>query len=100
MRAKASKLLAKWVNGTQDLEAFISLFDLSSDKIAEGALGAVLTERPELLNDTDLSTGEKRSGLGSTTDALTRRCRVLLEEMTPEKSLLARVLRLALHRLH
>ena len=59
VKAEASKLLAKWVDGTQDLEGFISLFDLSSDNIAEDALGAVLAERPELLNGIDLSTGEK-----------------------------------------
>ena len=59
MKAEASKLLAKRVDGMQDSEAFISLFDLSSDKIAEDALGAVLAERPELFNDIDLSTGEK-----------------------------------------
>ena len=63
VKAEASKLLAKWVDGTQDLEAFVSLFDLSSDNIAEDALGAVLAERPELLNDIDLSTGEKRPNL-------------------------------------
>jgi len=61
VKAEASKLLASWVDGTKDLEGFISLLDLSSDKIAEDALGAVLAERPELLNDIDLSTGEKRS---------------------------------------
>ena len=38
------------------MEAF---FDLSSDKIVGGVLGVVLAERPELLNDIDLSTGEK-----------------------------------------
>ena len=63
VKVEASKLLAKWVDDTQDLEAFISLFDLSSDKIAEDALGAVLAERPEFLNDIDPSNGENRSGL-------------------------------------
>ena len=71
MKAEASKLLANWVDGARDLEEFISLFDLSSDKTAEGALGAVLAECPELLNDIDLSTGEKCSRHASTTDALT-----------------------------
>ena len=100
VKAEASKLLAKWVDGTQELEAFISLFDLSSDNIAEDALGAVLTERPELLNDIDLSTGEKRSGVVSTTDALTRHCRVLLGRNDPGKIAVRTRLRLALHRLH
>jgi condensin complex subunit 3 len=59
VKAEASKLLASWVDGTKDLEEFISLFDLSSGTIAEDALGAVLAERPELLNDIDLSIGEK-----------------------------------------
>ena len=59
VKAEASKLLALWVDGTQDLEAFISLFDLSYDKIVGDVLGAVLAVRPELLNDIDLSTGEK-----------------------------------------
>ena len=56
VKAEASKLPAKWVDGTQDLEEFISLFDLSSDKTAEDALGAVLAGRQELLNDINLST--------------------------------------------
>ena len=59
VKAKGSKLLAQWVDGTQDLEGFISLLDLSSDEIVEGALGIVLAERPELVHDIDLSTGEK-----------------------------------------
>ena len=71
VKAEACKLFAKWVDATQDLEEFISLFDLSSDKTAEDALGAILAERPELLNDIDLSTGEKCSAHASTTDALT-----------------------------
>jgi condensin complex subunit 3 len=62
VKAEASKLLASWVDGMKDLEEFVSLFDLSSDKIAEDALGAVLVERPELLNEADLSAGENRSG--------------------------------------
>ena len=62
VKAEARKLLASWVDGTKDLEEFVSLFDLSVDKIAEDALGVVLAERPELLNDINLSTGEKRSG--------------------------------------
>ena len=74
----APYLLAILVDGTQDLEAFISLFDQSSDKTAEGTLGVVLAERPEYLDDIDLSNGENRSGLASTTDALTRRCRILM----------------------
>ena len=61
VKAEARKLLASWVDGTNDLEGFISLFDMSSDTIAEDALGAVLLERPELLDDIDLSNGEKCS---------------------------------------
>lgn len=60
MKAEANKLLASWV---EDLEDFVSLFDLSSDEVAEDALCSVLAERPELLNDFDLSTGEEPSGL-------------------------------------
>jgi len=63
VKAEVGRLLASWVDGTKDLEEFVSLFDLSADKIAEDALGAVLAERPELLNDIDLSTGEKPSGV-------------------------------------
>ena len=63
MKAEASKLLASWVDGAKDLEGFIPLFDLSSDRITEDALEAVLAERLELLNDIDLSTGEKCSDL-------------------------------------
>ena len=63
-RKDRSEQVARWwVDDMQDLEAFISFFDLSSDKIAEDVLEADLAERPELLNDIDLSTGEKRSGL-------------------------------------
>ena len=62
MKAEASKLLASWVDGAKDLEGLISLFDLSSDRITEDALEAVLAERPELLNDIDLSIGGKCSG--------------------------------------
>ena len=98
--AKASKLLAKWVDGTQDLEAFISLFDLFFDKIAEDALEDVLSGRPDLLNDIDLSTGKKHSGLASTTDALTRRCRVLLRRNDLGKIAARPRLRLPLHRPH
>ena len=61
VKAEASKLLASWVDGMKDLEEFVSLFDLSSDKIAEDALRAVLAERPELLGDIDLSAGEQLS---------------------------------------
>ena len=61
VKAEASKLLASWVDGMTNLEEFVSLFDLSSDGIAEDALKAVLVERPELLNDIDLSTGERLS---------------------------------------
>jgi condensin complex subunit 3 len=58
VKTEASKLVASWVDGAKDLEEFMSLFDLSSDKTAEDALLAVLAERPELLKDIDLSTGE------------------------------------------
>ena len=99
MKAEASKLLAKWVDGTQYLEAFISFFDLSSDKIAEDALWTVLSERPELPNDRDLSIGEKCSGLASTTDTPTWCYRVPLGKNHPGK-IAARPRLLAFHWLH
>ena len=100
VKADASKLFAKWADGTQYLEAFISFFDLSSDRIAEDALGAVLAERPELFNDIDLSAGEKRLGLVPTTDTLTRCCRVLLRRNYPGKVPARPRLRLTLDWLH
>ena len=91
VKAEASKLLASWVDSTKDLEGFITLFDLSSDKIAEDALGAVLAERPELLNDIDLSIGGKCSGFLQRQTHLLGIVESFWEEMTAEKALLARV---------
>ena len=44
VKVEASKLPAKWEDGTQVLEAFMSPFDLSSDKVGDDSPGTVLAE--------------------------------------------------------